>query len=151
MKRQFALDRQEVRVIGRDHTGADTPCGESDQYVKGQLAQLGGLVVFSPPEPSRISAAFSHCCSIGVNTWHRRRNSRTNFRLVTVRAPLSNSWSTTEEPNRFVVWRYDEKRGGEQGLCWSRGSTIEPALLGHAQFKIRPSVRLRATIGFGLS
>lgn len=37
MERQLALNRAEVCVIGRDHTGADTSCRQGDQYIKGQL------------------------------------------------------------------------------------------------------------------
>ncbi len=38
-------------MIGRNHTGTDTPCREGDQHVKSELAQLGGLIVLSPSEP----------------------------------------------------------------------------------------------------
>src|SRR6185437_14816786 len=51
MKGQLALNRAKVFVIGPDHPGAYTPCRQGDQHIKGQVAQLGGLIVLLSSEP----------------------------------------------------------------------------------------------------
>lgn len=50
MKGHLTLNRAEVCVIGRDHTGADTPCRQGDQHIEGQLEQFGSVIVLSSSE-----------------------------------------------------------------------------------------------------
>ncbi len=77
-------------MSGRDHTGADTPCGQSDQHIKGQLVQLGGLVVFSPTEP------IDDLCSLQPLLLRRRQHLATSAYFKD-KLPLSNSPSPTEQ------------------------------------------------------
>jgi len=58
MEGQLPLNRPEICVIGRDHTGTDTPCRQGDQHIKGPVAQLGDLIVFLSSEPKEDLGGF---------------------------------------------------------------------------------------------